>query len=263
MLIRCPCHEDSTPSLSVDVRDGKLLVKCFAGCPSREVLKALAGMDHQKFSFLVNSKPAVDHREYIKRLLTDSRSICGTPGERYLVETRGIGMVPDVVDLRWHPDVRHGPSKRSFGCIIGVYRDAGGMVTGIQRQWIDGIKKADVEPVRMSLGVWRGSLVGSAMRLCAGPPEVVGEGIETVLSVGRPGWACGSARLLAACEGVCDIDVLADRDRAGMKASRDLVTRVGGRVLLPPKGMKDFNDGRCRGSTNVCKGKDQKKGSCL
>ena len=33
----CPCHDDETPSLSISEKDGKVLVKCHAGC-SQEVL---------------------------------------------------------------------------------------------------------------------------------------------------------------------------------------------------------------------------------
>jgi len=42
---RCPAHEDKAPSLSVrELADGKLLVKCFAGCTVDEVVGAV-GMD--------------------------------------------------------------------------------------------------------------------------------------------------------------------------------------------------------------------------
>jgi putative DNA primase/helicase len=40
----CPCHEDRTPSLSVRVGDdGRILLKCFAGCPIQSIVEA-AGM---------------------------------------------------------------------------------------------------------------------------------------------------------------------------------------------------------------------------
>jgi hypothetical protein len=37
----CPSHDDARPSLSVDVRDGRVLVRCHAGCPQDRVLEEL------------------------------------------------------------------------------------------------------------------------------------------------------------------------------------------------------------------------------
>jgi hypothetical protein len=42
----CPCHNDKNPSLSVtDGDDGKLLLKCFAGCDFRDILAELRRRD--------------------------------------------------------------------------------------------------------------------------------------------------------------------------------------------------------------------------
>jgi len=40
-LVRCPAHNDNGPSLSVTPVDGKVLVKCMAGCTTPDVCKAL------------------------------------------------------------------------------------------------------------------------------------------------------------------------------------------------------------------------------
>lgn len=40
-MCRCPAHKDKTPSLSVRVKDGKLLVHCFVGCETTSVLEAV------------------------------------------------------------------------------------------------------------------------------------------------------------------------------------------------------------------------------
>jgi len=40
-IARCPAHEDSSPSLSLTERNGRLLVRCFAGCPQNAVIEAL------------------------------------------------------------------------------------------------------------------------------------------------------------------------------------------------------------------------------
>src|SRR3546814_5310639 len=38
---RCPAHDDHSPSLSVRLGTKAILFKCFAGCTSTDVLKAL------------------------------------------------------------------------------------------------------------------------------------------------------------------------------------------------------------------------------
>lgn len=41
-VARCPAHLDRSPSLSIaEGNDGRVLVKCFAGCPTQAVLEAL------------------------------------------------------------------------------------------------------------------------------------------------------------------------------------------------------------------------------
>lgn len=38
----CPAHDDNTPSLSIkEVEDGRILIHCFAGCPTESVLNAV------------------------------------------------------------------------------------------------------------------------------------------------------------------------------------------------------------------------------
>ena len=39
--VHCPAHADSTPSLSVTEKNGKILVKCFGGCSQDQVIAAL------------------------------------------------------------------------------------------------------------------------------------------------------------------------------------------------------------------------------
>ena len=39
--VHCPGHADSTPSLSVTEKDGKILVKCFGGCSQPRLIGAL------------------------------------------------------------------------------------------------------------------------------------------------------------------------------------------------------------------------------
>lgn len=40
-MARCPAHDDKGPSLSITERDGKVLVHCFGGCRTIDVLNAV------------------------------------------------------------------------------------------------------------------------------------------------------------------------------------------------------------------------------
>jgi putative DNA primase/helicase len=41
-MARCPAHEDRNPSLSISPgKDGKVLVRCHAGCDQRDLIAAL------------------------------------------------------------------------------------------------------------------------------------------------------------------------------------------------------------------------------
>jgi hypothetical protein len=40
-MARCPAHRDKSPSLSIQERDGRVLVHCFSGCPQDDVIAAL------------------------------------------------------------------------------------------------------------------------------------------------------------------------------------------------------------------------------
>lgn len=40
-MAKCPSHDDRNPSLSIREADGKILVKCHAGCDQRAVIEAL------------------------------------------------------------------------------------------------------------------------------------------------------------------------------------------------------------------------------
>ena len=40
-LARCPAHDDLSPSLSITDRDGRVLLHCFGGCETEDVLGAV------------------------------------------------------------------------------------------------------------------------------------------------------------------------------------------------------------------------------
>jgi hypothetical protein len=262
---RCPAHDDRTPSLSLtDTKDGKLLVRCHAGCDQKDVIAGLRGRGLWGESRSragtwaqrrkpVEREPDDDDAKRTERALAiwqSARPSPETPVATYL-GSRGLHLPPSDA-LRFHPALKH-PAGGFWPAMVAlVTKGQDGAPVAVHRTFLarDGGGKAPVDPQKMMLGPCR----GGAVRL-ADPGEVlmVGEGIETCLAAmqasGHPAWAALSTSGLRALDlpkDVRDVIVLADGDEAGEAAARDCALRwkrEGRRVRIarPPQGM-DFND---------------------
>ncbi len=64
-MVRCPCHNDSTQSLSISEENGKILLNCFAGCRTEDILHSV-GLEMKdlfadKPSFTTPKPPSVEY----------------------------------------------------------------------------------------------------------------------------------------------------------------------------------------------------------
>lgn len=263
---RCPAHRDRTPSLSLcDTGDGKVLVRCHAGCDQDKVIAQLksSGLWSQNgprlFRYAASrrvTKPTEPDRDQVERteaalsIWQAAKPASGTLIETYL-GSRGLRL-PQTAALRFHAALKH-PSGDSWPAMIAlVKRGSDSMPIAIHRTYLahNGTGKAPVEPQKMMLGPCRGGAVCLAE---PGDVLMIGEGIETCLAAmqetGHPAWAALSTSGLRALDlpkDVRDVIVLADGDDAGEAAARGCALRWkrdGRRVRIarPPKGM-DFND---------------------
>jgi putative DNA primase/helicase len=261
----CPAHDDRTPSLSIrHADDGKVLVRCHAGCDQERVIAALrerglwTNDDLGPLSRKVR-RPPVEHKtdqdeigrtEAALAIWGSAKRAQGTLVEVYLA-SRGIRL-PAPDGLRFHPGLRHPSGSKWPAMVALVTRGADGAPLGIHRTFLarDGNGKAPVEPQKMMLGPCR----GGAVRL--GEPDdmlMVGEGIESCLAAmqatGNPAWAALSTaglRVLELPGSVREVIILADGDNPGEEAARAAAlrwSREGRRVRIarPPRGA-DFND---------------------
>jgi hypothetical protein len=186
--------------------------------------------------------------------------LTGTPGERYLADTRAIDVskLPSSINeaLRFHPRCVFGDSYAP--CIVALMRDA---VTdtpiGVQRIGLAVDHDGKVtKQGRRALGhkgvvkLWRRAGDG---RL------TIGEGVETVLAAATrvpwrvpltPAWSTIDSSGLAkfpVIDGVGHLVVLVDHDEAGMTAARAAQRRweAAGRRVDTPRSKQpgwDFND---------------------
>lgn len=133
----------------------------------------------------------------------------GTPAESYLL-ARGIPVASlrSTHALRFLPSLRHAESGRRLPALVAAIVALDGETIGVHRTWLargaDGVwRKAPLRNAKMSLG----GVSGGAIRLSAGAgprklldaeadaPIVIGEGIETCLSIAV---ACPELRVLSA-----------------------------------------------------------------
>ena len=194
-----------------------------------------------------------DSRRIARRIWKATRPLAGTVAERYL-DARGIGHVAGAPALRFHPGLSHPSAPGRFPCLVAGVQDAGGRFLGIQRTYlaVDGSGKADVDPVRASLG----SLAGGAVRLAEsiGDRLLVGEGVETttaaalVLDWRGGAWATlgtSGLRAVELPERVRHVTIAADRDAGGLRAAAALARRLEGegrRVEIRAPCRGDFAD---------------------
>ena len=201
---------------------------------------------------------AYDAGEAARRLWRRCRAIDGTHAEAYL-HARGLARCRFAA-LRFHPALRYreGASVRRLPALVAaVTGDAGehpghDAVCGVQRTWLDPRQpaKAGVASPRKALG----RVHGFAVRF--GRPAdtlVVGEGIETVLSivtalpdtVAAAALSAGSLGAFAPPPGVSRLVIARDNDVEGERAAARLVRRCArtgvAAVVVEPQGG-DFND---------------------
>jgi len=265
-MARCPAHDDKNPSLSVTETDGRILVRCHAGCEQDQVIGALRSRglwnDSERYrERFIRREPrrAVDappNRNDMKRtegalrLWNVTLPAFDTLAESYL-RSRGLRF-PPLANIRFHAGLKH-PTGRTWPTMVAlVTRGTDNAPLAIHRTFLarDGAGKAPVYPQKMM----HGPCHGGAVRLGAiGDLLMIGEGIETCLSAmqatGNAAWAALSTsglRALDLPDTVRDVVVLADGDDPGEAAAREAALRWkrqgrSVRIARPPREL-DFND---------------------
>jgi phage/plasmid primase-like uncharacterized protein len=260
---RCVCPVHGGRSLAL--RDGRrgLLVTCWAGCGSNEVLAELrrlgllAGRSERTppapMPARSDERAEAERRIALARRIWDAaRDAHASPVAHYLV-SRGI-TIPMPLSLRWARACRH-PSGIELPAMIARIDNIDGELIGIHRTFLrpDGGGKADAEPSKAMIG----RAAGSAVRLVAAAETlIVGEGIESTLSAmqatGLPAWAALSVSGLIALvlpPTAQNVIIIADNDANGVgqraaKAAAQRWRREGRRVSvwMSPQIGTDAND---------------------
>ena len=258
----CPSHIDRSPSLSLKFSEsGKLLVKCWSGCDSRQVLSEIrkitgAPRETNNKKEAVSRPTVSETPEWVHKLWHDARILQdGDLSVRYL-RNRGIPLneLPEV--LRFAPACKiSGVDREHQPALLARFDDSEGKFSTVHRTYIqEPGRKADIDrPKRIASSPAR----GGAIRLIK-PTDRLGiaEGIETALAcyldTGIPTWATYSATLmplLVVPPGIKEVIIFGDNDLsgAGQKAADQLQARLLSqgilvKTLIPPVEGRDWLD---------------------
>ncbi|MFT4055119.1 MAG: toprim domain-containing protein [Novosphingobium sp.] len=260
-LCLCPAHADHDPSLSVRVGERALLFKCFAGCTTIDVVRAI----HRLGLPMANS--AAGHTPYrptntsagtgtALRAWNASVPLAGTPAEVYL--SRRF-LKPRGDDLRFnaHTPLGRGRDVVFRPAMLAAVREHRTIVA-VHRTFLDpagldpaGGRAGDLTRPRMLLG---SPGRGAVQLMPASRVLGLAEGIETALAamaVHRiPVWATlGTTRAdrIALPDGLERLVLLFDRDAAGSAAcrrARKAYVRAGLELndIWPPVPHNDWAD---------------------
>lgn len=214
----CPAHADRTPSLSVRQGERGILVHCFAGCRSEDVLREIG-----RTKPILHSPPPTYSPEgtapNVRRIWDQGIEIRGTLGEVYLRSRR---LSVDLPDLRFHPRCPFGRKpETTFRPALLVAVRTGHKLTALQRirltddgTWHDG-KFMLGKPGQ---GAWAPQFEGNVL--------AIAEGMEDAASYaqikGVPCWAAlGNERLalINVPDHVGTLYIAADNDGPGRCAA--------------------------------------------
>jgi hypothetical protein len=266
-LVRCPAHDDDSPSLSLC--DGKygLVVHCFAGCSPADIFVAI----RRKGQNLIEPgqtapQPTEGSSEYERQqhekaawLWSKRKPITGTIAETYLrIKRKIIGPLPPT--LAFLPPLRreHHPAMIAAFALVdepepGVLaapKDVGSIHLTFLKP--DGSGKADVKPNKIIIGsptIKISDNVRGLPIVLAPPNDLMGlaitEGIEDALTAyqatGLGAWAAGSAAFMPKLapivpDYITAVTVFAHADEAGAEGARRLAAWL--RARKPRKGER-------------------------
>jgi phage/plasmid primase-like uncharacterized protein len=263
---RCPvCQGEDKLGVKAG-RDG-LAVKCFKGCTRAEILAELQRLGHDlspgsapEFSpEEIRQRQEAEEANRVRRIAEarwtwqeETVNATGTAAHTYLASRLYLlDEIPETIRFR------HGHAKRNRPPAMVCRIDhvlLGSIGVHLTHLTYDG-RKADVDPVRQCIG----ACAGGSIHFGEPRPDrwlVIGEGVETTLSValaiGAPGWAALSAtgiKNLILPPHARMVLIAADNDQSGTgqraanaAAARWLSEGRRVKVCLPPRQGCDWND---------------------
>jgi putative DNA primase/helicase len=257
-MCRCPAHDDASPSLSIRVGDKALLFKCFAGCETVDVLRAIRRLELRALETVEPPAGAgkADKDEWllarVQALWDQAVPVSGTPAERYLLN-RAIDRT--CTALRYHPLTPLGPRRAVHfrPAMLTAVRD-GNDLLAVQRTFLEPERARRardlINPRRMLGRPARGAFMLAPATDTLGLAEGTESALSAMILLGIAVWATlGNERLprIAIPNRVTRLILLPDNDRGGRigTAKAEAAYAMPGRTIetvWPPAGFNDWND---------------------
>jgi hypothetical protein len=128
---------------------------------------------------------------WVRGQIAESAPLAGTPGERYLVEHRGLKGPVWPPSLRWAERYRPWPEAVPRNCLLATVTSRAGEIVAVHSIEIDsatGGKSPAADPPKMSRGPVSEGSVFLGIEGETSPTLVIGEGVATlILAWGRSG----------------------------------------------------------------------------
>ncbi len=265
--IPAPNHSPADRSVSLLLRDGRVVVHSFGSGDWREVLddlrrRRLIGEDNALPEGPgLGAAPALrtelERRSAALAIWEAGRDVRDTLSAGYCRGRAIVRGLPGAWALRHHseaPVSAYRPGRHHRPALLAGIQDADGAYVGVEITYLTpGGRRADALRLsRKTVGLAPG---GSAVRLDPAAAEMlVGEGVFTTLSASErfdlPAWALLSTRNLRAWRapsGVSSVLIAGDRGTDGEASAARLRGRLRGEgvrasVELPPPPFGDWND---------------------
>lgn len=239
-IARCPSHNDHNPSLSIAERDGKLLLKCRAGCSQDDVVAALrarglwearGGGSGADGGATLPDPASTPQKDPMQSWRNASPLIHGTAVDRYLRSRAILITVEEAQSLRFVSGLWHWPTQSKWPSMVARVSLATGADLTTHQTFLklDGSGKAPLgEKARLFAA--GGHTLGGGVWIGEPDPSqefIVGEGIESTLSAMRifgAGAGCaalseGGIRRLILPPDAARVRVFADHDELGQGLS--------------------------------------------
>lgn len=271
-LLPAPGHSPQDRSVSLLLKDGRVIVHGFGGADWREVLDNLrdrgwidgdnrlleGGAPVPAESVRAAAPTRAERIAAAARLWRGGGLIpAGSPAALYAA-ARGVDLaLADGDALRAHsaaPAFAYADRGLRRPALLAAVRDPAGALTAVEITYLDGLGRRSAA-ARLSRKTIGAVPAGSAVRLAGpGPAMLVGEGVFTTLSAMRrfavPGWALlstGNLRRWRPPDGVRHVLIAGDRGQDGERSAAALRAalsqmEVFSEVALPPAGYGDWND---------------------